>query len=66
MGFLLQDIDFMVKTAMTIEREVDNTHNIWDACVKNKRKESQPYSSSLGKKQRSSTPQGFKGQDRGY
>ena len=42
MGFLLQDIDLMVKTAMTIEREVDDARNIWDTGVKNKRRESQP------------------------
>ena len=59
MGFLLQDMDLMVKTAMTIEREVDDARNIRDTGVKNKRRESQPSSSSSGKKQRSSTSQGF-------
>ena len=54
-GLLLQDIDLMVKTAMTIEREVDDSRSIRDAGVKDKRKESQPSSSSSGKKQRTST-----------
>ena len=36
MGLLLQDIDLMVMTAMTIEREVDDARNIWDASVKDK------------------------------
>ena len=45
---------------------MDNARNIRDAGVKDKRRESQPSFSSLGKKQRSSTPQGFQGQGRGY
>ena len=56
---LLQDMDLMVKTAMAIKREVDNARSIQDAGVKDKRKESQPSFSSLGKKPRISTPQGF-------
>ena len=59
MGLLLQDIDLMVKTTMAIEREVDDARSIWDAGVKDKRKESQPSSSSSGKKQRTSALQGF-------
>ena len=47
---LLQDIDLMVKTTMAIKREVDDACNIWDVGVKDKRKESQPSSSSSGKK----------------
>ena len=35
-GLLLQDMDFMVLTAMTIKREVDDARNIWDAGVKDK------------------------------
>ena len=35
-GLLLQDMDFMVMTAMTIKREVDDARNIWDAGVKDK------------------------------
>ena len=57
-GLLLQDLDSMVKTAMAIEREVDDARNIRDAgVVKDKRKESQPSSSSFRKKQRTPTPQ---------
>ena len=50
MGLLLQDLDSMVKKAMVIERKVDDTRNIWDVGVKDKRKVSQPSSSS-GKNQ---------------
>ena len=35
-GLLLQDMDLTVMTTMTIEREVDDAHNIWDAGVKDK------------------------------
>ena len=42
MGLLLQDMDLKVKTTMAIEREVDNVQSIWNAGVKDKRKESQP------------------------
>ena len=59
-------MDFMVKIAMAIEREVDDVRSIWDTSVKDKRKESQPYSSRSRKKQRESTPQGFQGQGCGY
>ena len=58
-GLLLQDMDLIVTTTMAIERERDDARNIRDADVKDKRKESQPSSSSLGKKQRGSTLQGF-------
>ena len=61
MGLLLQDMDLMVKIAMAIEREVDEARSIRVACVKDKRGESQPSSSSSGKKQRNSTPHGFQG-----
>ena len=56
----------MVKIAIAIEREVDDTWNIWDAGVKDKRNESQSLSSSSGKKQRTSATQGFQGQGRRY
>ena len=36
MGLLLQDMNLMVKTAMAIEREVDDTWNIREASVKDK------------------------------
>ena len=50
MGLLLQDMDLMVRTAMAIEREVDDARNIRDAGVKDTRKERLPSSSSSGKK----------------
>ena len=34
MGLLLQDMDFMVKTSMAVEREVDDTRNIRVAGIK--------------------------------
>ena len=43
---LLQDMDSMVRTAMAIEREVDDARSIQDAGVSVKRKESQNSSSS--------------------
>ena len=49
-GFLFQDMDLIVKKTMTIEREVDDARNIRDAGIKNKRRESQPSSSTSGKK----------------
>ena len=65
-GLLLQDLDSMVGTTMAIEKEVDDAQNIRDAGVKDKRNESQPSFPSLGKKQKTSTLQGFQGQGRGY
>ena len=66
-GLLLQDMfPLMVKIAMAIEREVDDTQSIRDAGVKDKRKESQPSFSSSGNKQRTSAPQGFQGLGRDY
>ena len=35
-GLLLQDMDLMVMTTMTNEREVDDARNIWDVGVKDK------------------------------
>ena len=66
MGFLLQDMDLMVRIAMAIEREVDDAQNIRDAGVKDKRRNNQPSSSNSRKKQKSSTLRGFQGQDRSY
>ena len=54
-GLLLQDIDSMVKTAMAIKREVDDTRSIRDVSASFKRNESQLSFSSSGKKQRTST-----------
>ena len=46
-GLLLQDMDLMVRTSMVIESEVDDERNIRDAgVIKDKRRESQPSSSS--------------------
>ena len=42
-------MDAMVKTAMAIEREIDDARSIQDAGTSRKRKEDQPSSSS-GKK----------------
>ena len=50
MGLLLQDMDLMVKTAMTIEREVDDALSIQDGGVKDKKRETQPSSSRSTKK----------------
>ena len=47
-GFLLQDMDSMVRTAMAIEREIEDA-SIRDAGASGKRKEDQPSFSS-GKK----------------
>ena len=46
---LLQDMDSMVGTALTIKREVEDARNIRATCTSGKRKEDQP-SSSLGKR----------------
>ena len=60
-GLLLQDMDSMVRTALTIEREIDDARSIRDTGAGDKRKEGQPSSSS-GKKQRTYVPRGFSGQ----
>ena len=64
-GFLLQDIDSMVKTTMAIEREIDDAQSNRDTSTGDKRKEGQTSYSS-GKKQKTSIPRGFQGQGRGY
>ena len=61
LGFLLQDMDLMVTTTMAIEREVDDARSIQDTGVKDKKRESRLSSSISGKKQKTSTPQGFQG-----
>ena len=48
-GFLLQDMDSMARTTMAIEREIDDARSIRDAGASEKRKESQPSSSSRKK-----------------
>ena len=57
-GLRLQDIDSMVGTALTIEREIEDARSTRDVGVSSKRKESQS-SSSLGKKPRASSSRGF-------
>ena len=53
-GFLLQDMDFMVRTAMAIEREIEDARSIRDIGASGKRKEGQSSSSS-GKKPKASS-----------
>ena len=62
-GLCIQDMDSMIGTAMTIEREMEDARGTQDAGASGKRKESQSSSSS-GKKQRASSSCGF--QSRGY
>ena len=64
-GFLLQDMDSVVRTAIAIKREIDDTRSIRDMGASDKRKEGQPSSSS-GKKQKAFSSRGFQGQGRGY
>ena len=59
-GLRLQDMDSMVGTTLTIEREIDDARSTRDAGVSSKRKESQSSSSSR-KKQKASSSQGFLG-----
>ena len=39
-GFCLQDMNSMVGTTLTIEREIEDARSTWDAGVSSKRKES--------------------------
>ena len=55
----------MVKTALAIEREVEDARSIRDTGASGKRKKDQPSSSS-GKKQKTSTSRGFQCRGRGY
>ena len=57
-GLHLQDMDSMVGTALTIEREIEDARSTRDAGVSSKRKESQSFSCS-GKKQRVFSSRGF-------
>ena len=61
-GLRLHDMDSMVGTALTIEREIEDARSTRDAGLSSKRKESQSSSSS-GKKQRASSSRGFQGLD---
>ena len=62
-GLRLQDMDSMVGTALTIEREIEDAWSTRDASVSSKRKDSQSSSSS-GKRQRASSSRGS--QSRGH
>ena len=60
-------MDSLVRIAMAIEREIDDEQSIRDAGAgaSEKRKENQ-FSSSSGKKQRTSIPRGSPRQGHGY
>ena len=62
-GLHLQDMNSMVGTSMTIERDIEDARSTRDAGASGKRNESQSSSSS-GKKQRASSSRGF--QSRGH
>ena len=59
-GLRLQDMDSMVWTVLTTEREIEDARSTRDSCASGKRKESQS-SSSLGKKQKASSSRRFQG-----
>ena len=56
-GLRLRDVDSMVRTALTIEREIEDARNTRDTSVGSKR-EDQPSSSS-GKRQKTSASHEF-------
>ena len=56
-GLRIQDMDYMVGAALTIEREMEDARNNRDASVSGKRKDSQ-FSSSSGKRQRAYSSRG--------
>ena len=56
-GLRLQDMDSMAGTALTIEREIEDSRSTRDVSVSNKRKDSQSSSSS-GKRHRASSSRG--------
>ena len=62
-GLCLQDMDSMVETTMTIEREIEDAQSIRDTGASGNRKDSQSFS-SLRKKPKASSSRGF--QSRGY
>ena len=61
-GLRLQDMDSMVGTTLTIEREIEDARSTRDASVAGKRKGSQSSSSS-GKRQRASSSRGSQSHD---
>ena len=58
-GFLIQGMESIVRTAMAIEREIEDARSIRDVDAGDKRKKSQPSSSS-GKNSKASSSQGFR------
>ena len=62
-GLRLQDMDSMVGTTLTIEREIEDARSTRDAGASSKRKDSQSFSNS-GKRQRASSSRGS--QSRGH
>ena len=62
-GLHLHDMDSMVGTALTIERDIEDARSTRDESVSSKRKDSQSSSSS-GKRQRASSSREF--QSRGH
>ena len=64
-GFLLQNMDSMVRTAKAIKKEINKAQSIRAAGANRKRKKSHSSSSS-GKKQRTSVPQGHSVSSRDY
>ena len=63
-GLHLRDMDSMVGTTLTIEREIEDARSTRDAGVSSKR-EDQP-SSSLGKRQKTSASHEFQDQGRDW
>ena len=61
-GLRLQDMDSMVGTALTIEREIEDAWRTRDTGASGKKKESHSSYSS-GKKPRASSSRGFQGRD---
>ena len=59
-GFLLQDIESMVRTIMAIKREIEDARSIRAVGTSEKRKEDQPSSSSR-KRQKTYAPRVFQG-----
>ena len=59
-GLRLQDMDSMVGTTLTIEKEIEDARSTWDAGVDSKR-EDQPSSSS-GNRQKTSSSHEFQDQ----
>ena len=58
-------MDSMVRTTMAIDREIEDARSIQAEGTSEKRKEDQP-SSSLGKRQKNSSPRVCQGRGRSY